>query len=282
MVPYVIGGIAAYGALVGGLYLFQEGMIFPRTAARLPQYRLPPHSERLELRNPEGFRLVGNLVRATGTSRGLVLGFTGNAWNADDCTTFLAQRLWDFDVAVFHYRGYEPSEGEPSEAALFADAEFLFDTLVHGLEPGRVYAVGMSLGSGVAAWLGRVRTLDGLVLVTPFDSIEAVARARYPFAPVRWLLKHPFRSDRHLEGVDVPVAVLAAGEDRVVPRRHTEALVRRLARPVLVETIPGASHSGIYDSPLMDEALRRAFAVLEQARAPLSGDNAVTLWTAAE
>lgn len=282
MVPYVIGGIAAYGALVGGLYLFQEGMIFPRTAARVPQYRLPAHSERLELRNPEGFRLVGNLVRATGPRRGLVLGFTGNAWNADDCTTYLAQRLWDFDVAVFHYRGYEPSEGEPSEAALFADAEFLHDTLDHGLEPERVYAVGMSLGSGVAARLASVRRLDGLVLVTPFDSIEAVARTRYPFAPVRWLLKHPFRSDRHLEGVDVPVAVLAAGEDRVVPRRHTEALVRRLARPVLVETIPGASHSGIYDSPLMDEALRRAFAVLEQARAPLSGDNAVTLWTAAE
>jgi len=282
MVPYLIGGVAAYGALVGGLYLVQEAMIFPRGAARVPLYRLPAHSERIVLRNPEGFRLVGNLVRATGRSRGLVLGFGGNAWNADDFTTFLAQRLWDFDVAVFHYRGYEPSEGEPGEAALFADAEFLHDTLVHGLEPERVYAVGTSLGSGVAAWLGSRRPLHGLVLVTPFDSIEAVARARYPFAPVRWLLRHPFRSDRHLAGRDIPVAVIAAGEDRVVPWRHTEALVRSLARPVLVETIPGASHSGIYDTPQIDEALRRALSVLEQARAPLSGAHAVKVWEAAE
>lgn len=282
MVPYLIGGLAAYGAVVGGLYLFQEGMIFPRGAARVAQYRLPPHAERIELVNPEGLRLVGNLVRATGRSRGLVLGFSGNAWNADDCTTYLAQRLWDFDLAVFHYRGYGPSEGEPSEAALFADAEFLWDTLSHGLQPERSYAFGASLGSGVAAWLGSRRPLHGLALVTPFDSIEAIARARYPFAPVRWLLKHPFRSDRHLAGRDIPVAVIAAGEDKVVPRRHTEALVRSLARPVLVETIPGVSHSGIYDSPLMDEALRRAFAVLEQARAPLADDRAVTVRAAAE
>lgn len=281
MVPYVIGGIAVYGALIGGLYLAQEGMIFPRGVARVPLYRLPEHSERLVWRNPEGFRLVGNLVRAKVRSRGLILGFSGNAWNADDCTTYLARRLWDFDIAVFHYRGYEPSEGEPSEAALFADAEFLHDTLVQGLQPERVYAIGMSLGSGVAAWLGSRRPLHGLVLVTPFDSIEAVARARYPFAPVRWLLKHPFRSDQHLVGRDIAVAVIAAGEDRVVPRQRTEALVRRLARPVLVETIAGVSHSGIYDSPQMDETLRRAFAVLEQERLPLAGDRALMVSEAA-
>lgn len=265
MVPYLIGGVAAWGAVVGGLYLLQEEMIFPRAVARTPLYPLPPRSERIELVNPEGFRLVGNLVRARGPSRGLVLGFPGNAWNADDCTTFLAARLWDFDVAVFHYRGYAPSEGEPSEKALFADAEFLFDTLTFGLAPERTYAFGASLGSGVAAWLASRRPLAGLVLVTPFDSLEAIARARYPFAPVRWLLKHPFRSDRYLADRDIPVAVIAAGEDRVVPRRHTEALLRVLVRPVLVRTIPGASHSGIYDTPEIDELLRHALAALEQA-----------------
>ncbi len=276
MVPILLGGAAAYGLAVGALYVFQEQMLFPRNAARTASYRLPAHAEEIVLRTPEDARIFGHLIRALGPGRGLVLGFTGNAWNARDCAVFLAHRLPDFDIAVFHYRGYAPSEGEPSEAALFADAELIHDTLVRGLSPQRVYAAGFSLGTGVAAYLARSRPLHGAVLVTPFDSIEAVARARYPFVPVRRLLKHPFRSDRHLAERDIPVAVLVARDDKVVPRQRSEALVRVLRRPVLYETLPG-THSGIYDLPEIDRALRRAFAALERAHAPLEAGDLVTV-----
>ncbi len=276
MVPLLLGGAAIYGVAVGALYLFQDHLLFPRSAAGDPVYRLPAHTERIVLRTAEEERLVGYLIRALGTGRGLVLGFCGNAWNAADCATFLAQRLPDFDVAVFHYRGYPPSEGEPSEAALFADAELVYDTLVQGLAPERIYAAGFSLGSGVAAYLASVRPLHGAVLVTPFDSVEALARSRYPFVPVRLLLKHPFRSDRHLAGVDLPVAVLVARDDRVVPRRHSEDLVRVLRRPVLYEVLPG-DHSGIYDLPEIDRALRRALDAIERAHAPMEAGDRVTL-----
>ena len=277
MIAYLLGGAAVYGLVVGGLYLAQDGMLFPREAARHPTLPLPEGAERLRLATPEGPAIVGHLLRARRGSRGLMLGFPGNAWNAQDCLAWLAQRLPDFDLVVFHYRGYHPSEGEPSERALFADAELIYDVAIKGLEPERTYAFGASLGSGVASYLARVRPLDGLVLVTPFDSVEAIARSRYFFAPVRLLLRHPFRSDLHLQGRDVPVAVIAAGLDRVVPWERTQALVQKLRRPVLVETIPGVSHGGIYDSPLMDRALRRALAALERAHEPFEGGDVVTL-----
>ncbi len=276
MVPILLGGAAVYGLAVGALYVFQDQLIFPRGAAGDPVYRLPAHTERLVLRTEDEQRIVGYLIRALGNGRGLVLGFTGNAWNAADCAVFLAQRLPDYDVAVFHYRGYPPSEGEPGEAALFADAELVHDTLVRGLSPERVHLVGFSLGSGVAAYLAGVRPVDGAVLVTPFDSIEAVARQRYPLVPVRWLLRHPFRSDRHLAERDVPVAVLVARDDRVVPRQRSEALVRALRRPVLYEVLPG-THSGIYDLPEIDRALRRALAAIERAQMPMEAGDTVTL-----
>ncbi len=264
MLPWILGGAAAYGVLVGGLYLIQDGLLFPRSAARIARFPLPPHHERLMLQSADGHRLVGTLLRAQMPERGLVIGFPGNAWNADDYAVFLSQRLPDFHVAVFHYRGYAPSEGEPSEQALFADARLVFDVLVRGLAPERVYAVGASLGSGVAAHLASARRLDGAVLLTPFDSIFALARRRYPFAPVRWLLKHPFRSDLHLQGRDVPIALIAASDDAVVPREHTDALHRILRRPVLYEIVEG-THSGVYDNPALDAVLRRALDALEGA-----------------
>ena len=253
----VLGGAVLYGLAVGGLYVAQEGLLFPRSLAQHRTATLPADARRIELAAATGERLVGHLLPARRPSRGLLIGFPGNAANAADLAAFLARRLDDLDVAVFHYRGYAPSEGSPGEAALFADALLIHDHLVAQLRPQRVLAAGFSLGSGVAAYLAAQRPLQGLVLVTPFDSIEAVAASRYAWAPVRPLLRHPFRSDEHLRGLPVPAAVLMAEHDGVVPRERSEALVAVLARPVLVEIVPG-THNGLYDMPAVDGALRRA------------------------
>jgi len=201
-------------------------------------------------------RMVQRLPRE-GPVLGLLIGFGGNAWNADDLAAYLARRLADLDVVAFHYRGYAPSQGTPGEAAFFADALIIHDRLAERLRPERVLAAGFSLGSGVVAYLAAQRPLDGALLVTPFDSIEAVAASRYFWAPVRPLLRHPFRSDEYLRGLDLPAAVIMAEHDTVVPRERSDALVKVLARPVSVATIPG-THNGLYDTDAMDAALRRA------------------------
>lgn len=265
MLNLVIGGAAAYGLAVGGLFLLQESLLFPRGAAIAPAYSLPERAERATLATAGGDRLVGALLPAAEPSRGLLLGFGGNAWNADDLLVFLARRAPDHDIVVFHYRGYAPSEGRPSEAALCSDAVLVHDWAVGRLAPRRVVAVGLSLGTAVAAHLAASRPLDGLVLVTPFDSIEAIAAERYFWAPVRALLRHPFRAAERLRGLEVPVAVITAEDDRIVPRARSEALIGALARPVLVATVPGGSHNGIYDREEFDRLLRSALEALGSA-----------------
>lgn len=265
MLPFVIGGVAAYGLVVGSLWLLQESLLFPRAAISTPTFELPERAERIELRSADGHRLVGALLPARRPSRGLLLGFGGNAWNADDLLLFLARRVPDHDIVAFHYRGYPPSEGQPSEAALYADALLVHDWAVRRLAPPRVVAFGASLGSAVAAHLAAHRSLDGLVLVTPFDSIEAIAAERYFWAPVRALLRHPFRAADHLRGRDLPVAVILAEDDRIVPRARSEALIEVLARPVLVATVPGAGHNAIYEREEFDRYLLDALRAIGSA-----------------
>lgn len=257
----LLGGVLLYGLAVGGLYMVQDGLLFPRSIAERPTLPAPAGAERLELEAAGGERLIGRLVPARKPSRGLLIGFGGNAWNADDVAAYLARRFADLDVVAFHYRGYAPSEGAPGEAAFFADALLIHDRMVEQLRPERVIGAGFSLGSGVVAYLAAQRRLDGLLLVTPFDSIEAVAASRYFWAPVRPLLRHPFRSDQHLRGLDVPAAVIMAEHDTVVPRERSEALVEVLARPVSVAAVPG-THNGIYETDAMDAALRQAMNAL--------------------
>ena len=77
-------------------------------------------------------------------------------------------------VYLVNYRGYGGSTGSPSEAGLYKDALIIFDEIRS--EYTRISVIGRSLGSAVASYLASVRDIDKLVLVTPFDSIENVAK----------------------------------------------------------------------------------------------------------
>jgi pimeloyl-ACP methyl ester carboxylesterase len=250
---------AAWTAVVGALWWQQDRMIFPGWGfAAVQASGIEPGDQRLELRTPDGARLVGSLRRATSSSRGLLLVFGGNAEDADWRLRHLGGWVHDVDIATFFYRGYGPSGGVPSEAALVADAALIHDRMVEMLQPRHVVAAGFSLGSGVAAQLARQRRLAGVILVTAFDSILAVAARRYPYVPVPWLLRHPFRSDQALAGLTMPVAVIAAERDDIIPPQHTRRLIDELAQPVLVAWIKDADHVSIYDHVAYRDAFRAA------------------------
>jgi fermentation-respiration switch protein FrsA (DUF1100 family) len=127
-----------------------------------------------------------------------------------------------------------------------------------------VIVVGFSVGSGVAAFLAGRRELAGLILVTPFDSLEAVAAGQYPWVPVRLLFRHPMPSADWLQGRDVPVALVAGAADTLVEPARTEALRRRVANLVFDRTIADAGHNDIYHRSEFEEAMRQALERLER------------------
>jgi alpha-beta hydrolase superfamily lysophospholipase len=273
MMKLIVVLAAAYGSIVIFLYFAQAALLFPGT--RLPSSRLdqPRTPERLELSTDDGNVLRGMLFPATAAGTDLVIGFGGNAQNAEMLGQDLATRLPDADVVVFHYRGYGPSTGQPGEAALLADALRIHDALVERLRPARTFAVGISLGSALAAWLAKQRELKGILLVTPFDSIEAVAKEIYFWIPVGLLLRHRFPSVEYMQGNATPTAVIAAENDHVVPPRRTAALAASLSNLVFNKTLAGARHATIYELPAYDDAFLAAFAALrEVASKPPSPD----------
>ena len=170
--------------------------------------------------------------------------------------------LGDFDAAfpdravyLVNYRGYGGSSGVPREAALIVDAEAVYDW-VAARHMG-VVAMGRSLGTGVATALASRRPVAGLVLVTPYDSIANVASDRYPWLPVRLLIKDSYDSAARIGEVKAPVLVLIAGDDSSILRPRTDALVAAIG-PGLVHTvvIPKATHNDIQDFPAYWPALK--------------------------
>lgn len=188
----------------------------------------------------------------------LVLGFGGNGWNAIHAAQQLRLLFPDDHVAVFFYRGYPPSQGEPSSAALIADAPLVYDAAVRESGARRVILAGFSIGSGVAATLAASRPVDGLMLITPFDRLGKVAADHYPFLPVSLLFRHDIDAAEALRAVRAPVAIIAAEEDEIIPARRTAALREAVAELVVDRTIAGAGHNDIYSNPAFAAAMREA------------------------
>jgi uncharacterized protein len=264
-----------YVGIAATLYFAQTWLIFPGIG--LPMSRLdgPLGPEHLEIETADGARLHGMVFPAE-DGADLVIAFGGNAQDAEMLAHDLEGQLPGRHIGVFHYRGYGPSTGTPSEAALLADALLIHDTLVDRLRPGRVFAAGFSLGSAVAAYLSQQRSLAGLLLVTPFDSIEAVAKQTYFWLPVGLLLKHKFQSIEFMRDNPTPAAVISAEHDTVVKPVRTAALVKRLDNLVFRVTIGDGSHSTLYALPAYEEALLEAFDALDRAarREPLPASRA--------
>ncbi len=254
------------------MFFSQTSIFFP---ARIvpPAGPLPRGAERIELTAPDGIRLEGVLIPASRPAgdRVAILGFAGNASNAAGIAEFLASIYPEHPVIAFHYRGYQPSGGTPSAAALLEDAPLLYDWSRQRLRAERIAVVGISIGSGVAAGLAARRPIDGLVLVTPFDSLEAVAGDRFPWLPVSLLIRHKLPSADFLRTSPVPVAIVAAERDGVVPPARTAALaaaVRNLVRNV---TLPGTRHNDIAYHPAFRQEMRAALAAVlsRQTSSPL-------------
>lgn len=260
--------VVLYLAVLAALWFAQGALLFPRHAVQ-GAGPLLPGSERLVVETPDGERLHGVRIDASGggaQERPLILGFGGNAWNAEDVAQYLADLFPDHEIVAFHYRGYRPSSGRPTGPALLEDAPLVHDEVVRRYRPSAVVAVGFSVGSGVGARLARERPLAGLILVTPFDSLSAVAAQHYPWLPVRLLFRHEMPAGEDLANSRVPVAIVAAERDDLILPARTEALRRRVPNLVYDRTIRGAGHNDVYQRDDFRAAIREALARVSAGR----------------
>jgi hypothetical protein len=170
--------------------------------------------------------------------------FGGNAEDvAADLPNFDAG-FADRAVLLVNYRGYGGSTGTPSEAALVADAQAIYD-VIH-VQHRQISVMGRSLGSGIATALAATRPVEKLILATPYDSIANVAADHFAWFPVRWLVRDRFDSVDRMKDVRAPVLVVIAERDEVIFRPRSDALLA--ATPpsqVHVRVIAGATHNDI-------------------------------------
>ena len=240
VVSFLVIAAVVYLGLGAWVYAMQRSQIyFPVAEAHRPDAQV------LWI-DSQGERLKVWVVPRPG-SRALIY-FGGNAEDVAGNIEAFSAAFPDRSLFLVNYRGYGGSSGRPSEAALFADALAIFDHVRR--EHSEIAVMGRSLGSGVAVLVASERPVEQLVLVTAFDSLVNVARAYFRWLPVGWLLRDRYESASRASAVSAPVLLVIAGEDEIIPRARSEALVAAFAAgQVQVVVVPDVGHNTLDESP---------------------------------
>lgn len=205
------------------LYFFQDKLIFfpPQPAEDIYQ-SVSKNEIEFSINNEV---LHGWKVDLNAANNKTILYFGGNA----EDVVYLNQEAKEFNVRqsfAFNHPGYGKSTGKPSQLSLYNNALQVYDLVVkeYQLSSNDIIVVGRSLGSSVATYLAANRDVAGLVLITPFDSIENIAAKQYKFFPIKFLLKHQFSTIDYISMVKIPILMLAAYEDEIIADENLQNL----------------------------------------------------------
>ena len=153
-------------------------------------------------------------------------------------------------VLIVDYRGYGRSEGKPTEAGTYRDADAAWRYLTGrlGVEARDVVVYGESLGAAVAAWLAERHEPGALVVESAFISISAMGRHYYPYLPAGLLARIRYPTLAYIEAVRCPLLVIHSPDDEIVPYSHGRALYEAAGGPRALLEITGDHNSGFLAS----------------------------------
>ncbi len=239
------------------LFFFQEKLIFLPT--KLPvdytfSFRQP--FEEFNLTAEDG-AVLNALHFKQKSPKGLILYFHGNAGDLSrwgSITTFFVEQ--GYDVIVMDYRTYGKSTGTLSEMALYKDSQLFYDYSLKLYSEKDIVLYGRSLGTGIATYLAAQNNPLKLLLEAPYYSLEAIAKERFPFLPVNWLLKYRLPSYEFVQAVTAPIAIFHGTEDGVVPYESGKRLYDAIPNSgKKMYSIIGGKHNNLIEFPAYQQGI---------------------------
>jgi fermentation-respiration switch protein FrsA (DUF1100 family) len=247
--------LGVYCAAVALLAWKQRWFIFvPDTKPPAIRATGVAHAREVTVHTDDGLDLLAWLVAPATEAHPMVLYLHGNAGSiADRAPRFAALSRLGWGVLMPEYRGYGGNPGYPTEAGLFTDARAAYATLHdRGIAASRILLWGESLGTGVAVQLASEVTVGAVLLESPYTSLVGIARKRFPFVPVDWLLRHRFEVLGRIGAVHAPVLVMTGGLDTIVPPAMGRAVFAAANQPKALWFAARAGHNDLAEAGSLD------------------------------
>jgi uncharacterized protein len=219
----IAAAMISSGCNIQNTFLYFPGSSAPSVASLNAAHMKPWPPSATDYR---GLVASSEVMRPIGT----IVVFHGNGGTAADRAFYVrAVSPLGYRVILAEYPRYGGRRGELGEKAFVADANETVRLVFEQFgEP--LYLLGESLGCGVAAAVAREASVkvDGIILITPWDTLASVAQSKFPFLPVRLLLTDTYDSIGNLKAFKGSIAVVGAEQDDIIPIKHANDLYSSL------------------------------------------------------
>ena len=239
-------------------------MLYPAPPVRVPS---PPPAPLVEVAleangravsawylPPSGDGAAANGAQDAGSRAPVLLMLHGNGENLETMRQsgfFADLGAAGAGVLAIDYPGYGKSPGTPSEAVNLAAAESAWEWLLRNAEGRPAVIAGWSLGAAVAAQLAARHRDEaaGVMLLSAWDRLDAVARLHFPGWMVGALLSERYDSAAAAKGITAPALLVHGDRDDIIPIDLGRRLFAALPSEKQWVEVRGAGHNDLLARP---------------------------------
>jgi len=242
--------VVSYLGFVLILYFFQKNYIYypNRQDFKTCPYFLD--SEKISIDGTRAYYKNNN-------SQNLFIFYHGNAGSA--CDRFYMKKYLeknDLDYLIVEYSGYSNDSRKPSKELILQDVKNINDFVNHK-NYQQIIITGESLGASVAVYHSTLIDIDKLLLISPFYSLNNIAKRVYPIYPINLLSTQNFDSSLWMKSSQAKeIRIIHGSQDEIVPIEESKKLfneIEKVNKEFVV--VPHAYHNDIYDFTETDSSI---------------------------
>ena len=239
--------VVIYFFIVISTYLFQRNLLYHPKENNYFGDQLTVSIEKIEIKTEDNIELMSWYHNKNLNDYKTILFLHGNAGSLEN-RIHKINHFKDMNVnfLLVSWRGFSGNKGKPTEKGLYEDARSAVNWLKSkGINENNIIIYGESLGTGVATEIAQNKNFAGIILESPFTSMIDAGKDKYPYLPVRLLLKDKYESDKKIKNIYSPILIMHGKVDNIVPF-HMGKKMYELANK------PKYSYFSEYDDHMME------------------------------
>lgn len=138
----------------------------------------------------------------------------------------LFRDLW-LNALIFDYRSYGKSEWQiKNEIDLYRDADAAYTYLknIRWYKDENIIFWWYSMWNAFSLNLAQNKKLKAVIVESAFYSMEDLAKKRYFFLPIKYILKYKFNNYEKIQAVSAPLMIIHGKNDEVAPFTEAQKL----------------------------------------------------------
>ena len=211
--------ILIYLFILISTYLFQRNLLYHPTENNYSGDQLLVSVEKIKIKTKDNIELLSWYHNKNINDYKTILFLHGNAGTLENRIHKINHfKDMNINFLLVAWRGFSGNKGKPTEKNLYEDARSAVQWLESkGIKKNNIIIYGESLGTGVAIEIAQNKNFAGIILESPFTSMIEAGKDKYPYLPVKFLLKDKYESEKKIKNIKSPILIMHGKVDNIVP-----------------------------------------------------------------